>query len=786
MTRSKKNRNKRNQLGPARPVSPGRQNHRFAGYIDPSVPLHEQVHGPVHQSQIRYLQPQQRPDYYRPNSLPESHQYHGGDSYRPGDQFEQRTRRYENDHYALNYGRATQPQYGRNDFRGVHEPPAPGTGGNYSGLAGVTQPPPWTGNVPGAAPTGPSHQGQSFKPFVFGQEKKGNAPQAGKSIPFNPELRPSAHRGGFKPPSSRPLMATQRPRTPEKLLGMDGGKIFDLDKVIDLTKSDKSDSDDGMPVAKRAKTEFTAANVSSANEVPKWTNADPSIAMAAPDEAKEPKANVLQMIREAKKDGALPKTAAAGEQNFIAFDATSPTHEEELEEPVQRRAPKTLKGNALRNDKKRTFNEMWAQGPAAFEQWNAIVPDWRGDETPWFDPSNVPKNAPTSTMLSQLHFEVCDFFNWIAPRTFEKQIRKGIIGRLQKAISKWLPGAIVEVFGSFASGIFLPNSDMDLVVLSKPFQHSGLNTVPANRGERIAWFSSLANQFRQCRTNPGMLAKPGSVATIALAKVPIIKYVDQLTGVSVDVSFDNVSGIKAIENYSSWQMQYLDMPVYLLIVKQYLLMRGMNDVSIGGLGGFSITCMVVNFLQQWEPMNGGPVRDLGQFLLQFFDYYGNRFDSGNEGIRMASKANFNKLDQQNDQRYRHLFKGPVANRAQKLTIVDPNNASNDLSGGSNQWSKLREVLAKSHAALQTKMEQAKNGPTQSVLGVLLKGDYLEQNQQRAKMRSLCQGYSGKALYTRPICTRSAADIPPFPIVEPTDETLLFDIPVQKHVSECGR
>ncbi|KAF2177050.1 hypothetical protein K469DRAFT_522059, partial [Zopfia rhizophila CBS 207.26] len=66
-----------------------------------------------------------------------------------------------------------------------------------------------------------------------------------------------------------------------------------------------------------------------------------------------------------------------------------------------------------------------------------------------------------------------------------------------------------------------------------------------------------------------------------------------------------------------------------LLIKQFLVMRGLNDVCTGGLDRFSIICLAVSFIQTHPSHN-----NLGTIFLDFLDYYGNKFNLATDRIIM--------------------------------------------------------------------------------------------------------------------------------------------------------
>lgn len=194
------------------------------------------------------------------------------------------------------------------------------------------------------------------------------------------------------------------------------------------------------------------------------------------------------------------------------------------------------------------------------------------------------------------------------------------------------PGSQLHAFGSYASGLYLPVADVDLVLLSRSFIRQEKKFLC----QRPREIYSLAAYLRDVE-----IAVPGSIETIPHARVPIIKFVDRLTGLKVDLSFDNNSGLAAVKTFQQWRNQFPAMPVIVSVIKQFLLFRGLNEVPTGGLGGFSIICLVTSLLQHLP--HGMSEPNLGGVLMDFFDYYGNNFDFSTVGIELNPPGYFKKV-----------------------------------------------------------------------------------------------------------------------------------------------
>jgi len=231
----------------------------------------------------------------------------------------------------------------------------------------------------------------------------------------------------------------------------------------------------------------------------------------------------------------------------------------------------------------------------------------------------------------RLHCEVLDFFNWVKPHEYEQIARQDLVDRIEKGFKQRYGNVSVKPFGSFASGMYLPTADIDLVLLSKVYMSGGRKQFGERKGQIYA-FSAFLKSME--------IAVPGSIETIAHARVPILKFIDKLTGLRVDLSFDNDSGIIANQTFQEWKLQYPIMPIIVSVIKQFLLLRGLNEVPTGGLGGFSITCLVTSLLQHMPSSKQGNV---GLVLMEFFDFYGFLMDWERVGLRMEPPGYYHKV-----------------------------------------------------------------------------------------------------------------------------------------------
>ncbi|KAJ4927811.1 hypothetical protein JOQ06_015613 [Pogonophryne albipinna] len=227
--------------------------------------------------------------------------------------------------------------------------------------------------------------------------------------------------------------------------------------------------------------------------------------------------------------------------------------------------------------------------------------------TPW-------KTRKYSPGVLGLHEEVIDFYNFMSPRPEEAAMRKEVVNRIEMVIKELWPTANVQIFGSFSTGLYLPTSDIDLVVFGK-------------------WDRPPLQDLEQALRKHNV-AEPFSIKVLDKATVPIIKLTDQETEVKVDISFNVETGVKAASFIKGYVKMYPVLPYLIFVLKQFLLQRDLNEVFTGGISSYSLILMVISFLQLHPRIDArNPNENLGVLLIEFFELYGRHFNYLKTGIR---------------------------------------------------------------------------------------------------------------------------------------------------------
>lgn len=305
-------------------------------------------------------------------------------------------------------------------------------------------------------------------------------------------------------------------------------------------------------------------------------------------------------------------------------------------------------------------------GPIKREQ----IRIWNG--TPWMN--NFPIFRESDKTFS-FHNEILSFCDWILPTHEEKLMREIVFMRFRKIILDRYPVAQVECFGSFATGLYLPTSDIDIVVLGK---WSG-NELPL-------W--TLKEDFLRSG-----IALESGIKVLDKATVPIIKVKDVETGITVDISFNQINGINTAFKIREFIQEFPRTKELVLIIKQFLVQRDLNEVFTGGISSYGLILLVVAFLRSYyyEYPHSYENENLGILLCSFFELYGHNFNWNEVGVTGRFDRPFMKKAD-----LHHLSQGIMS----YMCIEDPLQPDNDV--GKSTFAALQIIQSFEFAYVQLK------------------------------------------------------------------------------------
>ncbi|CAI4941337.1 BEM_collapsed_G0050050.mRNA.1.CDS.1 [Saccharomyces cerevisiae] len=319
---------------------------------------------------------------------------------------------------------------------------------------------------------------------------------------------------------------------------------------------------------------------------------------------------------------------------------------------------------------------------------------------PWILNHDHSKQKEISDWLT---FEIKDFVAYISPSREEIEIRNKTISTIREAVKQLWPDADLHVFGSYSTDLYLPGSDIDCVVTSELGGKESRNNL-----------YSLASHLKKKN-----LAT--EVEVVAKARVPIIKFVEPHSGIHIDVSFERTNGIEAAKLIREWLDDTPGLRELVLIVKQFLHARRLNNVHTGGLGGFSIICLVFSFLHMHPRIITNeidPKDNLGVLLIEFFELYGKNF--GYDDVALGSSDGYPVYFPKSTWSAIQPIKNPFS-----LAIQDPGDESNNISRGSFNIRDIKKAFAGAFDLLTNRCFELHSATFKDRLGKSILGNVIK-------------------------------------------------------------
>ncbi|CAJ1368763.1 unnamed protein product [Effrenium voratum] len=250
--------------------------------------------------------------------------------------------------------------------------------------------------------------------------------------------------------------------------------------------------------------------------------------------------------------------------------------------------------------------EQPVEAPQAFMAVSKAAAQRNVDQgkPPWFVTRPHIENA-----VLRLHEEMLDFVDFMQHTREEVNARRKWVQTIKEACVALWPACRVTIFGSFFTGLSLPNGDVDVAVSEIPCKTSTAMKMLADHllsKGHISWLE-----------------------IIETAKVPVIKVRSQACGLRADIVFSQPDGIESSKFIRSKVKQYPQMKPLLLFLKYFLLQRGLHETYTGGMGSYLLCNVVLHFLQRHPSLKHGRQysgTSLGHLLFDFLRYYGQEFN----------------------------------------------------------------------------------------------------------------------------------------------------------------
>ncbi|XP_021649560.2 uncharacterized protein LOC110641964 [Hevea brasiliensis] len=303
-------------------------------------------------------------------------------------------------------------------------------------------------------------------------------------------------------------------------------------------------------------------------------------------------------------------------------------------------------------------------------------------------------NSRFRSPMLQLHKELVDFCDFLSPTPKEQAARDTAIKIVFDVIKYIWPNCKVEVFGSYKTGLYLPTSDIDVVILGSGIKYPQIG------------LQALSRALSQ----KGIAKK---IQVIAKARVPIVKFIERQSGISFDISFDVDNGPKAAKFIKDAVSKWPCLRPLCLILKLFLQQRELNEVYSGGIGSYALLAMLMAMLKNLRECQSSLEDNLGVLLIHFFDFYGRKLNTIDVGVSCNGAGTFFSKHRKG-----FINKG----RPFLIAIEDPQAPDNDIGKNSFNYFQIRSAFSMAFSTLTNPKTILSLGPNRSILGTIIRPD----------------------------------------------------------------
>ncbi|KAM0678970.1 Poly(A) polymerase [Binucleata daphniae] len=324
--------------------------------------------------------------------------------------------------------------------------------------------------------------------------------------------------------------------------------------------------------------------------------------------------------------------------------------------------------------------------------------------------------------IEKLNIELMNLYKKLLPQPEELIIRKELINKITKFIKTVLPEYDVHTFGSTKANTFLPNSDIDIVLIksdniaknngssnnnsnnssssnnnsnnstnsNNSINNSSINN---NNSSNVGFDTSPHKRYKTTTSEPipnkilsdiskkihnASFLDQSYVLHIKQARVPLLKLRDKTYGIEFDIIVNKSNSI----NQANYMCSEIEKKPYLksmiLLLKHFLKSRALNDSRFGGLCSYAQFLMLLSFAQLHpilQQKNINPKYNLGVLFLDFFQFYGFDFPYETVTISVVNKS-YNKKS--------------ISNSI--ISIEDPIDTKHDVGDNCIQMYSIKEVF----------------------------------------------------------------------------------------------
>lgn len=209
--------------------------------------------------------------------------------------------------------------------------------------------------------------------------------------------------------------------------------------------------------------------------------------------------------------------------------------------------------------------------------------------------------------IEELSREIDAFYSYLQPSSTEKQAAELALREVSAAIQKVDQNIKIDVVGSRATGLALSMSDIDL------------NIANSSTTSNIRVIKELLTKVASClKTDSRDKGLVRSIKTRFRSKIPLVTGRHASTYLEFQVQ-STVDVFLTMQQTMSFVNEFPTLPKLFVLLKQMLMIRGLNLGSMQGITSYPLIVMIVAALKFSEGRLDR--RNLGGHFLYFLDMY---------------------------------------------------------------------------------------------------------------------------------------------------------------------
>ncbi|EYU32028.1 hypothetical protein MIMGU_mgv1a001944mg [Erythranthe guttata] len=184
--------------------------------------------------------------------------------------------------------------------------------------------------------------------------------------------------------------------------------------------------------------------------------------------------------------------------------------------------------------------------------------------------------------IDRFNSQFLTVFESLIPADEERVKQKQLLTVLEKLVAKEWPDARLYLYGSCANSFGFSKSDLDVCL-----------AIELGNNEKSEVVLKLADILQSDNLQ--------NVQALTRARVPVVKLMDPVTGISCDICVNNMLAVvntKLLYDYARIDVRLRQLA---FIVKHWAKSRGVNETYQGTLSSYAYVLMCIHFLQQRRP-----------------------------------------------------------------------------------------------------------------------------------------------------------------------------------------